>query len=362
MENQFASLGKVALVLFILLAVCLLLYCGATILMPLFFAVLLSILLNPAVNFLQAKNIPRTLAVFLVLIISITIVTCLCLFLFYQLTGFSEFMPQLKIQLDIAIKKFLYWLSLKSNISYLVLVQKAGQLLTDTSKNLSGILGTTLSTVTSVLVLLFLIPIYTFMFLFYKPLLLKFISSIFEVDKHERISNILSKSKLVIQNYLNGLIIESAIVSALNSVGLYIIGMKFAILFGIIGGLLNIIPYVGGMIAVVLMMTVALATLSAKAALWVLVWFIIVQFIDNNVLMHYIVSSKVKINALASIIAVLAGGALCGIGGMFLAIPAVAFFKIIFDHIDTLKPYGVLLGDDMPSQNISFFRSRKNDY
>jgi predicted PurR-regulated permease PerM len=85
--------------------------------------------------------------------------------------------------------------------------------------------------------------------------------------------------------------------------------------------------------------------------LWVALALTIVQFIDNNLLMPYVVSSKVRINALASIIGVLVGGALAGVSGMFLSIPGVAIMKTIFERVDGLKPWGMLMGDDLSMVN-----------
>ncbi|MNE93126.1 AI-2 transport protein TqsA [compost metagenome] len=73
-----------------------------------------------------------------------------------------------------------------------------------------------------------------------------------------------------------------------------------------------------------------------------------VQFLDNNILMPRIVGSKVQINALASILSVIIGGALAGIPGMFLAIPITAILKVVFDAAPGLEPYGYLLGDELP--------------
>ena len=81
--------------------------------------------------------------------------------------------------------------------------------------------------------------------------------------------------------------------------------------------------------------------------LWVGVVLTVVQFIDNNIIMPKVVSSKVKINALISIIGVLIGGALAGVAGMFLSIPVIAIIKVIFDRVDGLKPWGMILGDDI---------------
>jgi predicted PurR-regulated permease PerM len=130
---------------------------------------------------------------------------------------------------------------------------------------------------------------------------------------------------------------------------LFALGIEYAILLGIIGALLNLIPYIGGLVAVALPMIVALATkTSAWYAIYVLVIYYIIQLIDNNYIVPYIVASKVKINALFSIIVVFVGNALWGIPGMFLSIPLLAIIKLIFDHVESLKPWGFVLGDTMP--------------
>ena len=128
-----------------------------------------------------------------------------------------------------------------------------------------------------------------------------------------------------------------------------ILGIEYAFLLGIISALVNVIPYIGGLVGVALPMIVALATKSsAWYAVYVLAAFYVIQLIDNNFIVPKIVASKVKINALFSIIVVFAGNALWGIPGMFLSIPLLAIVKLIFDHIEPLKPWGFLLGDTMP--------------
>jgi len=154
----------------------------------------------------------------------------------------------------------------------------------------------------------------------------------------------------VIQLYLVGLVIDAVLVAILYIAALLILGIDYAILLGIIGALLNIIPYIGGIVAVALPMMVAIATKSSGwYAIYVLIIYYIIQLIDNNYIVPKIVASKVKINALFSIIVVIAGNALWGIPGMFLSIPLLAIIKLIFDNIESLKPWGFLLGDTMPS-------------
>lgn len=127
------------------------------------------------------------------------------------------------------------------------------------------------------------------------------------------------------------------------------LGVPYAILIGVIGAILNLIPYIGGIVAIllpILMATVAMDGYTTQLA--ILIAYSVIQFIDNNIIVPRVVSSQVKINALISIIAVLLGGALWGLSGMFLSIPFVAVLKIIFDRVDGLKPWGKLLGDEIP--------------
>jgi predicted PurR-regulated permease PerM len=135
--------------------------------------------------------------------------------------------------------------------------------------------------------------------------------------------------------------------------------VQYAILIGVIGALLNILPYIGGIIAIAIPILIATVTKDGfHAQLWVIAAYLIIQFIDNNFLVPYIVSSKVKINALISIIIVLMGGALWGISGMFLSIPFIGLLKIIFDRIPELKPWGKLLGDEIPTKHMGQLRHR----
>ena len=144
-----------------------------------------------------------------------------------------------------------------------------------------------------------------------------------------------------------GLLLEMAIVTILNTTGFLIIGIQYAVFLAVLAAVLNLIPYIGMLVASVICMAVTLTTSDNVAdIIWVGVILIAVQFIDNNFIMPYVVSSKVRINALVTIIGVLIGGALAGIPGMFLSIPGIAILKAIFDRVDGLNPWGDLLGDD----------------
>jgi predicted PurR-regulated permease PerM len=159
------------------------------------------------------------------------------------------------------------------------------------------------------------------------------------------VEDVLLNTKKIIQSYVVGLFIEFIVIAILNSLGLLMIGIRYAFLLGIIGALLNFIPYLGALIAASIYMLIAFITMPPIYVLYVLIMYGIIQVIDNNFLIPRIVASRVQINALASIVSVIIGGAIWGIPGMFLSIPLIAIVKVVCDHVDSLNAWGFLLGD-----------------
>ena len=337
------------------------LYIGQEIILPLLFSVIIAILLNPFVNFLQRKGCNRIIAIFISVLISFLLIAALLLFIGSQLNMFAEALPQLKLKFNALFKECVIWVSQNFNVSTGKINEWISTQKAEGISNSTQVIGQTLTTIGGVLIMIFLLPVYIFLFLFYKPLLLNFISQLFSENKQATVEEVLSETKSLIQNYLVGLLIEAGLVATLNTLGLLVLGIDYALLIGVIGALLNIIPYIGGIVAIAIPMILALATKEPMYAVYVFALYSLVQLIDNNFIVPKIVASKVKINALVSIIVVLIGGALWGVPGMFLSLPLTAIVKVIFDRIDALKPVGFLLGDTMPviGKNMFHFRRAK---
>lgn len=210
-------------------------------------------------------------------------------------------------------------------------------------------LGQTINTVFGILSFFVLIPLYVFLLLFYKPLILNFLYEIFEEKNSEHVAAILQETKSAVQSYIVGLLVETLIVAVMNAGALLLLGVPYAILLGVIGAILNLIPYVGGLVAILLPVLMSIVTKDGfTTPLLIVAAYTVIQFLDNNIIVPRVVSSKVSVNALISILVVLLGGSLWGLSGMFLSIPFIAVLKIIFDRIDGLKPWGRLLGAKMP--------------
>jgi predicted PurR-regulated permease PerM len=333
-----------------LIALTAILYVCKSILIPIVFALIIAIVLHPVVNFLVRIKINRVIAIILTMLLTVVVLFGIGSFLISQISRFADTWPALVEKFDGMTQELIAWVSSSFDIN----PQKINDWLAKTTREISGrgmaAIGQTLVIFGSVVVVLFLIPVYVFLILFYHPILIEFVNRIFGAHDPAQVTGIATQTKTVIQRYLIGLLIEAVIVAALDATALLLLGIEYAILLGIIAAVLNVIPYIGGLIAVALPMVVALATKdSAWYALYVMAAYYVIQLIDNNFIVPYIVASKVKINALFSIIVVFIGNALWGIPGMFLSIPILAIVKVFFDHIEHLKPWGFLLGDSMPS-------------
>ncbi len=328
----------------------LILYITRSIIVPFIFSTILAILLQPVVVFFERLRINRLLAIFITLLLTAVILVAFGGLLISQGVRLSESWPALVEKFNGTLDQAIAWVSGSFDIEPQTIYAWIAKTRSEMTIAISHSIGQTLVIVGSGIMILFLLPLYIFLILYYQPLLLNFIHRLTNENNKSQVWEVVSRTKTLIQRYLIGLIIEGVIVAILEIATLLIFGIEYAILLGIIGALLNVIPYIGGIVAVALPMIVALATKdSAWYAVYILIFYYIIQLIDNNFIVIKIVASKVKINALFSIIVVLAGNALWGIPGMFLSIPLLAIVKLIFDHVETLKPWGFLLGDTMPN-------------
>jgi predicted PurR-regulated permease PerM len=315
------------------------------ILVPFAFAILFAILLNPLYNRLLRLKLPRPLAVLLTLLVGIGFTVLIGYLLSSQVAQFGKSFPVLKERFGQMTDSLENWISVQFGVS----IQKQILFVKNAINSSQAAIGSIIGTVFGTLSLMLIIPIYIFMLLLYKNLILNFVYEVFREEHSKRVSEVLAQTKSAIQSYIVGLLIEMIIVSSLNSLALFIIGVKYAILLGVIGGIINILPYIGGFVAILLPVLIATVTKDGYSAqVEVIVSYLLIQFVDSNIIFPRFVSVKVQINALISLLAVFLGNMMWGVAGMFLMLPIVAVLKIIFDRIEELKPWGKLLGYEVP--------------
>lgn len=337
--------------------ICYFINIAQNILIPFAFATLLAFLLLPLVQFLERKNFGRVLPILIALVVTTLIIVILIYFLSNQIALFVQDIPSIREHLNEHMAALQRWvknefhISLREQQEYLI--QQADNL-RDTG---TMYIRRTFFSLTEIIFLFILLPIYAFLLLYYRLHIRNFLFAVFKKEYGPDIQFVISKSRLMIHQYMLGLVIEMVIVATANSIGLSILGIRYAVFFGVLAAVLNIIPYFGTLSATILTVLVTLTTSdNTSDIVWIIVILYGIHIIDVNFLMPRIVASRLRINALISILGVLIGGALTGVSGLFLSVPAIAFLKIICDQTPSLKPWGMLLGEDTSS------KSRKSIY
>lgn len=355
-------IAKLALVIISIIGVGYLIKLGQSILAPFFLALLLAILFTPFANFLERKlRFSRSISTFVSVIIMMGALAGLVYFFGTQLSTFSNDIPHLEKQFTKVFEDLQHWISktfnVKTNEQFEYINQAVNKLLSSSGL----ILGFTLGVFSTGLGFFFFCILFFIFILNYRRLLNQFIIKVFD-DKHEqKVKEVVGAVQLMTKSYISGLFIQLIIVSMLTSITLSIIGVKYAILLGVLTGILNIIPYLGILIGMLISCFIAFATGIPSDCIYVIIGYIIVHAIDGNIILPFVVGSKVKINALFSFIGILIGEHLWGISGMFLCIPAMAIFKIIFENVNGLQPWGLLLSEEeKPNRKKKRYKISKN--
>jgi predicted PurR-regulated permease PerM len=326
------------------------LYMGSSILIPVLMAFLIAVLLLPIVHFLNSKlRFPNVLSSSIAVMLFVSIIIGIFVFLSYEISYIADDFAAIRRNIDLFIVDIQQYIKANFHISLWEQRKYIEDVTQDSVKKGKDTIGTALISVTDTILDLTLIPIYTFLILLYRTHFILFLAKLFKKEYHANLQEILTQIKASVRSYLSGLIFEMIAVSALTSLGLYFIGVKYAILLGVITGILNLVPYVGILVAGGLTILASLTgTPEFSLISGVVIVNIVVQIIDNNILVPLIINTKVQINAFVSIVGIIIGGQIGGIAGMFLAIPLLAILKIIFDRIESAEPWGYLMGDNMP--------------
>ena len=313
-------------------------------LVTLVFGLLISSLIFPVCQWVCKLGVPKGLSIFITIILMIAAFTGLTIFFGSEISKLASDFPTLKEKALANINEVSYFI--EDNFGVKNSRQK--QLITDQIDNLfttsSEVLNNVLSATTGTLFKLFIMPVYVFFLLYYRERFNEFVRRIVPANEKKRANKMLTEISFVSQRYLGGAFIVVVILSVINSLGLWIIGLKYAILFGVISAFFNFIPYFGTWIGAFFPFMFALLTGdSPNLALWVLAFFALIQFTENNILTPNITGGYVRLNPFITILALIAGSMVWGVAGMLLAIPIIASLKIIFENFESTKPIAFLL-------------------
>ncbi len=322
-------------------------YLGRGIVIPLFFSIILALILSPITNYLIRKQMHRFLAILVPVVLAFLTIALLVYFLSFQVSNFFNDMPALGKRFNELLEIGQKWVNETFHIAFWQqerYLDETAETMKDSSPQF---LQKTFTTVTDTVSFFILFPFYTFLILYHKITIKKFLVQVFTRSEEDRVVDILHESQSIILQYVTGLLIELAIVFTLNATGFLVFGIKYPVFLALVAALLNIVPYIGMLVASIFCILVTLVSSDSLEQVFIVAGVLAgVQIVDNNILMPLVVGNKIRINALAIITGVLVGGALAGVAGMFLAIPGVAIMKVILERVRHLKPWATLLGDE----------------
>lgn len=374
-KYQPISLQKITYTLLLVFLGGYLLIIAKNILIPLTFAGLFAFLLKPICDKLE-KFIPwRGLAIFITFFLVLTPIILIFALLSAQLIEVVQNISSIGQNLEAGLNDFYGWLQQQFGVSRVEgekwITEQMPQLL----EGPLSMLGASMNSSTVYIINIVLTIIYTFFFLFYRTAFQNFVLIQVKEASRDAFQLIISKIQKLIQKYLFGLLLVIIILGALNSLALWIIGIKYALFWGYTAGLLAIIPYAGTFIGALLPFIYALATTNNfLQPILVIAAFNVIQIVESNFITPKVAGSSIKINPLAAILSLIIGGTIWGIAGLILALPTIAIIKIITEQFEYLKPFSFLLSSEVYNKEgiildkydrqkyrlINFFRKTKS--
>lgn len=349
-------LVKKLLVLFLVIAG---LYFAKGFLIPLCIAGILATLFLPFCKWMEKRKVPKVFAVIiclLVLLITIAGVGALLTWQINELTKDFSMLSEKIVEIVNRIQRYIF-------TNFGITPKKQSEMLGNEELSLTGIMQVLAGSLASISANFILVLAYIFLFLYFRSHIRSFILKLIPSAQQTEIKKMFSSIINVSQQYLLGLTKMIVCLWIMYGIGFSLIGVKNALFFAILCGLLEIVPFIGNLTGTTLTVLVAIvqgAGLPMVAS--IIGVYMLVQLIQEWILSPIILGPQVKINAFTTIVALVLGELIWGIAGIFLAIPLIGMFKIVCDHIESLKPYGFLIGEIENKRGSGLLQKLKNRF
>lgn len=359
-ETRSLLVKATFLLLFIILSIFALIH-ARNFLYPICIAILFAYLLYPMAKFLETNGIPRIIAILLSLVVGIFIISFVISLISSQLEVFFDDFPELQYKALANLEEMAKNIESSFGISTQDQKHWLKERISGAFESGGIVFKTAFQATAGTVVAILIQPVFVFFLLYYRDKFREFILRLAPDRIHQKTLKIINEVSLVTKKYMSGIVIVVLILCFLNSLGLYIVGLDYAVVLGVISAIFNFIPYFGTLIGGIVPLTFALLTMDSPSyALGVIIHFLIVQFLENNILTPNIVGGNVKLNPFITILIIILGSMIWGIPGMFISVPFLAMFKIICDHVEKLRPFSYLLGTEGTEEHsVTFSKIRK---
>ncbi|MGZ8541855.1 MAG: AI-2E family transporter [Chitinophagaceae bacterium] len=346
-----SSLQRAVLFLLLIFLVVAGLWFAKPFLIPVCFGALLAMLFLPLSRWLERKKIPKGLAILLCILLLLSIITTIILVISWQVTDLTSEVTDIENR----VRKMVAEIEQSITNRFGIPAKQQEKIWQQQAQNSTamGILSNIGSAAMGLLVDFILCMVYIFLFMYYRTRIKKFILQLIPDRQKENAQQVIHDIQKVTQQYLTGIGLMMLCLWVMYSIGFSIVGVKYAVFFAILCGLLEIVPFIGNLTGNLLtILMVIIQGGGPGMVLAVLVTYAIVQFLQTYFLEPLVVGAEVNINPLSTILILVLGELIWGIPGMILAIPLLGIVKIICDHIEPLKPFGFLIGHDKKKKQV----------
>ena len=339
MTTTNTSVIKKLLLIFLIIAA---LYLAKEFLIPLIIGGILATLFLPFSHFMERRKIPKGVAVFICLLTLLSIVATFFALIGWKVSGLITdvtLIKQKSIETFTQVQEYIF-----NHLG--ISIEEQSQIIKGEKPSISGMVQTVLSSLSVLFTNFILVLAYVFFLLYYRGHIKNFLLRLTAPAQRTEMEQVISSCTTVSQQYLLGMAKMIVCLWIMYGIGFSAIGVENALFFAVLCGLFEIVPFIGNIVGTTLTVLVTALHGATPATLGgIVLTYGIVQFIQGWVLEPFIVGSQVKINALFTITALVVGELIWGIPGIILAIPILAIFKILCDHVEPLKPYGFLIGE-----------------
>lgn len=336
------------------------LYFARTFLVPVSLAVLLAMLMSGLANRLERWKLSRGLSTTICTLILVVSFAGTVFFVTDEVAEFANDLPKLKERAEENLGSMQDYVAQRWSISS----QKQDAFVKGRSSSLldgvSAVIQSILGLIADVLRYFVLISVYVFLMLFYRDRFYLFLLRLMPDNRQQYAREVTEKSTAIAEKYLAGRLMLTVILFGLYALGFTLIGLEHAMFMAMIGAVMGIIPIVGTIIGGLIPVAMAFITGSSATALGAIGVFLVAQIIENYVLTPLVVGSKVNLNPLFTIMAVILGGALWGAIGMIVFIPFLGMIKIVCDNVTSLQPFGLLIGKESKHTTLFINTLKKN--
>ena len=351
-----SSLQRVVLFLLLAFLVIAALHYAKPFLVPVCFGGLLAMLFLPLSIWFENKRIPKALSILLCIIIFIAVLSGFIWLISWQITDLASESSDIENKVKKMFSQFQDYIRSNFGLSK----KQQDEMMAAQAETNGGFIAGLGSFLTGFIVDFILVLVYIFLFMFYRDRIKAFVLKIVSSQQKKNAETIIYNIEKVSQQYITGLGMMIGCLWVMYSIGFSIVGVKYAVLFAIICGLLEIVPFVGNLVGNALaVLMVIIQGGGMEMVIGVVITYLTVQFLQSYILEPLVVGAEVNINPLFTIIILVLGELVWGIPGMVLAIPLLGIVKIICDHIEALKPYGYLIGSDKKKRSSLFQKKKK---